>query len=111
MSKRIKKHIHLLSLICECNRRQRNALIQTLSKDQLLAICECVDNVLNGNVKLDSKVLRSVRGKRNQFREIRKRSVPTRLKKEALLQTGGALPALLIPAISIASALISALTR
>ena len=110
MSKRIEKNIHMLSLLCECRRNQRNAIIKTLTKDQLVAICECVDNVLNGNVKLDSKSLGTVRKKRNQFREMRKKSVPTKIKKEALIQTRGALPALLIPAISIASALISALT-
>lgn len=100
----------MLSLLCRCRRNQRNAIIETLTKDQLLAICECVDNVLNGNVELDSKSLGTVRKKRDQFREIRKKSVPAKIKKEALKQSGGALPALLIPAISIASALISALT-
>ena len=60
MSKCIENNLHLLNLLCNCNKKQRIALINTLNKDQLLAICECVDNVLRGNVHLDKSLYNKI---------------------------------------------------
>ena len=105
MSKRIQSNLHLLNLLCICNKKQRIALIETLNKDQLLAICECIDNVLGGNVHLDKSSYNKISSKRILLREIVKKKPTQRKKKQALLlvQVGGALPALLIPAISFSS--------
>ena len=109
MSKRIENNLHLLNLICNCNKKQRIALINTLNKEQLLAICECIDNVLKGNVHLDKASYDKIVRKRELLREIVKRK-PTQIKKKkALVQVGGALPALLIPAISLATSIIGSL--
>ena len=111
MSKRVQKNIHLLSLLCVCTKKQRNAILTTITKDQLIAICECVDNVLAGNVKLNQKDFDKIKKQKSLFREIRKKSVPPNVKKEYLVQSGGALPALLIPAITLATSLIGSLIR
>lgn len=109
MSKRITDNVHLLKLLCTCNNKQRLALIDTLNKDQILAICECVDNVLGGNVQLNKSTYNKINRKRNLLREIVKKKPTQKRKKQALVQVGGALPALLIPAISLASSLIGSL--
>ena len=109
MSKRIENNLHLLNLLCYCNKKQRIALIETLNKDQLLAICECIDNVLGGNVQLDKSSYNQIARKRHQFREVVKKTPSQIKKKKALIQVGGALPALLIPAISLAASIIGSL--
>lgn len=109
MSKRIESNSHLLNLLCTCNKRQRTAIIETLNKNQLLAICECVDNVLGGNVHLDKSSFNKIANKRKFLREIVKRKPSQKKKKQDLIQVGGALPALLIPAISLASSIIGGL--
>jgi len=111
MSKRIQNNQHLLNLLCTCNKKQRVALIQTLNKDQLFAICECIDNVLSGIVKLDKSTYKKIVGKRNFLREIIKKKPSQTKKKKDLIQVGGALPALLIPAISLATSIIGSLIR
>ena len=109
MSKRIENNRHLLNLLCYCNKKQRIALIETLNKDQLLAICECIDNVLGGNVHLDKTSYNKIASKRALLREIVKKKPTQRKKKLGLIQVGGALPALLIPAISLAASIIGSL--
>ena len=109
MSKRITDNLHLLNLLCTCNNKQRLALIETLNKDQILAICECVDNVLGGNVELNKATFNEINKKRKLLREIVKKKPSQRKKKQALVQVGGALPALLIPAISLVSSIIGSL--
>lgn len=109
MSKRIQNNLHLLNLLCNCNKKQRIALIETLNKDQLLAICECIDNVLGGNVHLDKASFKKIARNRHKLRELVKKRPSQIKKKEALIQVGGALPALLIPAISLASSIIGSL--
>lgn len=106
MSKRIENNLHLLNLLCTCNQKQRIALIETLNRDQLLAVCECIDNVLGGNVRLDKSSYNKTVRKRKLLREIVNKHPTKRYKKQALVQVGGALPALLIPAISLASSII-----
>ena len=109
MSKRIADNVHLLHLLCTCNNRQRIALIETLNKEQLLAICECVANVIEGNVHVNKSTYSKIFRKREILRELIKRKPSQIKKKRALIQVGGALPALLIPAISLATSIIGSL--
>jgi len=111
MSKRINNNLHLLNLLCTCNKKQRIAIIETLNKDQLLAICECIENVFNGAVELDDKTFATIARKRHIFRKILNKSPAQKRKKQDLVQTGGVLPALLIPAISLAASIIGSLIR
>ena len=111
MSQRIKDNLHFLNLLCICNNKQRIALIHTLDKSQLLAICECIDNILLGYVRLDKSCYNKIVRKRNLLRELSKKTPSQVKKKRALIQIGGALPALLIPAISLVTSIIGSLIR
>ena len=46
------KHRHLLCLISNCKNKLRKAIIKNSSKEEIYAICECVLNICNGNLKI-----------------------------------------------------------
>ena len=106
MSQRLKNNIALLHLLANCKKEQRDAILKTLARDQILAICECVHNILEGTVPIDNKTIKNLRRKREQLAKIRNKKVPLRQRKQLIIQTGGFLPGLLIPIISTAAGLL-----
>lgn len=65
------------------------------------SIVECIENVLDGNVKLDKNRIKKLKKYKNQLRKIYTSGKKWTSKKKVIVQTGGAfLPALLVPIIS-----------
>ncbi len=52
MSKWIKKHIKLLKFLKKAKPDERKVLLQTAENSLIFCLCECIKNVLNGNVNL-----------------------------------------------------------
>lgn len=74
-----------------------------MNKDQVKAICECVDNVLSGNIPIDSTTIKKLRRRRKALTAIRNKNIPLAEKKQLINQTGGFLPALLVPVLATAA--------
>lgn len=106
MSKRIKKHLELLKILKKANTKQRQALIQAADNSLILCICECIDNVLRGNVKLTAAKKQELAKYVTILRKIADRKTKVEAKRKLLVQKGGFLPALLAPVIGIAGSLI-----
>lgn len=106
MAKRFKKNLDYLSVLCKCKSKQRCTLLKTADKQLIQTICDCAENVLSGNVPLDSKskkklfkhkrLLRQLRGKKSWL-----------AKRSKLVQSGGFLPALLSPLLGIVGGLVT----
>jgi len=79
------------------SKKGRNKFFKECSKDCVMRICECIKNVLKGNVSLKSCHLKKLSRHRQSLRSLSAKST-TLAKRRKLLQKGGFLGALL-PAI------------
>lgn len=99
MSSRVKKHLPMLRALSTAPPKVVKAVIKSSDPDLLRALCECGLNVLKGNVKLSpSQKKKLCRHKHNLRHLIGKKT--SLKKKRIILQKGGFLGALLIPALS-----------
>ncbi len=106
MSKRLAKNIDYLRVLCKSNKRQRDGILKGADKELVYTICECIDNCLNGNVKLTGNQVAKLKRKKAVLRRLRDKKVSVTQKKKLLVQHGGFLSALLAPVIGIAGSLI-----
>lgn len=106
-SSKLKNNIVFLNFLCICNARQRKSIIGLASKDEILALTECCINILNGNVNLTDSERKSLRKHRKYIREISNK-IPISRKRKILVQSGGFLPLLLAPLLSILSSVAGA---
>lgn len=106
---RVLRNKTFLKFLNISNKKLKKHIISCASKDQIYSLCDCVFNILNGNIPLNKDHELLLYKKRNCLRILlRKSSVK---KKKKILQTGGFL-GILVPAIisglsSIISAFIS----
>jgi len=108
MSNRLRDNIELLKLLKKAKTpSQRNAIIEVAGNDLVYAICECIQNVLEGNVRLTSKRKAELAVYVDVLRDLADRKTKVEQKKKILKQKGGFLPALLAPVVGIASGLIA----
>lgn len=69
----------------------QRALIQAADREFMLCLCECVDNVIKGNVPLNEAQINKLRSKRHLLRKLCNRNLSLKTKKAALLQRGNGL--------------------
>ena len=97
-SNRYQKNRHYLCLLSGCKNKLKKAIVNGSSKEQIDAICECILNVCNGNIKLEEENFKKLRPYNRTFKKLLGRKLRTSDKKKIILQHGGFLP-ILIPAI------------
>jgi hypothetical protein len=107
MAQRIANNIDFLNLLCKAckSKARRRELITFANRDEIDAICECVENFLNGNVN-DKGLKKKMSKHKRLLRLLRDKKKSVKKKKDAIIQHGGFLPGLLIPLLSIASGII-----
>lgn len=102
MSKCVIKHIHLLNELAKAKPSQRKEILKNANFGLIKSIVECIENVLNGNVKLDKNHIKKLKRHKVQLRKINSSDKKWCSKKKVIIQSGGAfLPALLLPLISV----------
>jgi len=106
MSERMAKHYELLRLLSKANHKQRKALIENTNNEFIYCICECIQNLLKGNVPCSHVRRTKLKQSADVLRQIVHRRTPLKQKRELLVQQGGFLPALLAPIVGIAGGLI-----
>lgn len=52
MSKRVRENTNFLSLLYKADLKQRKALLGSISKEQLLALCEVILNIIKGVIPI-----------------------------------------------------------
>ncbi len=70
MSKRLKKNIELLKILKKAKPKQRKLLLEAAENGLIYCLCECIDNVLRGNVKLSSVRKRELGKHKDVLRKI-----------------------------------------
>lgn len=104
--KRLERNISLLDLLAKTTKAQRNALINTATKDQLQCICDCASNILNENVQLTPEELKKLRRFQGKLRYLANSDDKIENKK-VVIQNGGFLPVLLTPILSAAASILT----
>ena len=95
-----KNNLDSLSVICNSSKKLRSAIIASSDKNVILAICECILNVLNGNVKIDNDVLKKCKKYQHHLRTLVSPHTSVKRKKSILEQKGsGIWMSLLLPPI------------
>jgi hypothetical protein len=99
MSTRLRRNASLLQLLSKSTPAERKVILRRGGPDLTKTICECVQNVLNGNVKTTRRRLAALRRHKALLRRLAKGSLKSQ--SRYLAQTGGGafLPALLAAAI------------
>ena len=87
------------------------AIIGAADDNLICCLCECAQNILNGNVPLNKVHLRKLKRYKTDVRKLVQRRTGKHQKKK-ILQKGGFLPALLAPiALEVLSPLVSKILR
>ena len=92
-----RKEIEALERVKDC-KQKRNGILDRAGKELVHYICDCVLNVLNGNIPLEYEEKERLRRHRHCLRELVKKKNSDK-KRKHLIQEGGFLGAL-IPVLS-----------
>ena len=111
MSLRLKNNLHYLKALCNCKPSARKAILKQADGELINCICECVDNILKGNIKISKAQKKKLGRHSTSLVQLRNRKTGLKKKRELLIQKGGFLPALLAPIISVAGGLLSNLLQ
>ena len=106
MTKRLCRNLDFLKLLGGKNKSVRKKVLSDAKTDLLKCISDCCHNILNGNIEMTRKEIKSLKKYRQVIREVANKRIALRRKRKILLQHGGALPGLLIPILTIAGSLL-----
>jgi len=110
MSNRIKENLDFLRLLQAAKKPQRDALLSSIQPEQVNCLCEAAHNVLRGNVKLSADEKHKLCRYKGCIRKLAKANTSFHKRKELILkQRGGFFPALLGPALGLATSLLGGL--
>ena len=90
----------LLKVLSHCKPKIRNAILKNCENDLIHIICDCVYNVVKGNVPgfTQEKVNKLARHKTSLIKLSKK--VPIKEKRKILIQKGGGFPPFLLPLVA-----------
>jgi hypothetical protein len=95
-----KKNFDCLDLLGKSKPKLRKAILDNADNDVILAICECIMNLLNGKVKIDDSILNKTKKFKHQLRDLIRPHLSIKKKRSILVQKGsGVWLSLLIPPI------------
>ena len=87
--KRLRSKFLALHVLKTATPKMRKAIISSCDRELVLSMCECVLNVLNGNVRFSDCVARKLRKDRAVLRKVADKRVPLSGKKKLIVQRGG----------------------
>ena len=103
--KNVKKHLTHLQFLAHCSPKLRKLVLKNADKDLILAVCECMYNFMNGNVKVDENIMKKTQKHKNHLRKLFSDGSLSK-KKDVLVQHGGFLPILIPTILEVVSSLI-----
>lgn len=102
-----REQLRQLELIKICPRHLRKNLLKRLPSSGIKAICECILNVLKGNVLLSKQQKKCLSKHKNTLRQIANKRGSLFTKKKLILQKGGFLNVLIPAALTAITSLIN----
>ena len=104
MSECIHRNFQFLKNLNSCSGYKRKKILKTCTKDNINALTEVAHNVLKGNVTIDSEDKKAIKRHRDKVRNLAKKRVSFKKKRQQLTQKGGFLPRLLRPTLKFLAA-------
>lgn len=102
MSQCVLKSLHVLNKLAKAKPAERKQILESASLQLIKSIVECIENVLNGIVKLKKNCLNKLKRHKNTLLNIRTKGSRLAHKKKIIIQSGGSfLPLLLPPVLSV----------
>ena len=96
MSSRVKRQAPVLLTLAKAHPHVCKAILRGADKDLLQCLSECALNILRGNVKLAPTDKARLTKYKQKLRKVANKKVSLK-QKHRLVQTGGFVPALLLP--------------
>ena len=104
--KKVKTHIHCLRALCHLKPKQVKGVIENSDNDLIKCLIECAYNVAHGVVPVSPKTLSKLKKHKSKIRKIIDKGTKLKKKKKLLVQSGGFLPLLLAPIVSLVGGLV-----
>lgn len=102
MSQHVISHLPKLENLIKLTPRKRRDLLEKANLKFIKSIVECIENVMSGNIQLKRECREKLKKYKAVLRKIFNSGNKLKVKKEIIVQNGGAfLPALLAPVITI----------
>ena len=98
MSKRVHNHRDYLSVLSRCSPKIRKAILAEASPELINSIAECVLNVCHGNIPIPKRKKKTVNHYASKILN-KMKGMSIKKKHNVLVQNGGFLPAVIIPAL------------
>lgn len=106
--KRVIECLPTIKKIAKCRSLKRRIELLNEARDCIFhAISEISLNVLNGNISLTPYRRNKLKNHKNKIRKIALKTTPLAEKKKLIIQSGGFLPSLLIPSITLLADIIA----
>lgn len=98
MTQSVKSNSDVLKFLCKAKPQHRRAILKVADKKLVSCICECVHNILNGNIPLTKNQKNKLYAHKKTLRKINKKGDTFKVKKKIIEQKGsGFLPLILVP--------------
>ena len=94
---RLKKNINILKVLHDCNRVTREEILKVADQDLIDTICECMQNILKGKIKISKHLLKKMKQHQSAMEKIQSKKTEISRQKQLLIQNGGFLPPLIAP--------------
>lgn len=91
----------ILKALYHLNKSQRKAILKTADRSIVKAICECILNVISGNVKISTKNRKNLYKHKKLLRKLAnpKKKTSWKHRKQILIQRGAGILPLIIPTV------------
>ena len=89
MTKRVLKNIDYLKLLQCSSKSDRIRLLTGAKSDQINAICDCIKNILLGNIEITPSQKKKLQPKKNLLRRLADKKTKSKERKKLLIQQGG----------------------
>jgi len=108
---RLRRNYLLLKALKKASPSERKHLLRKCNDDFIKCLCDICYNICAGNCKISSKERRCLARNKKSIRNLTNKHKSINAKRNDLVQKGGFLSSLIVPAISVAASLIGELAR
>lgn len=105
MSERVQNNLQLLKQLKRVDSKKRNKILKTCSDDTISCLCECVYNLLQGNVPVTPRQLKTLSKHKRSLRTLASKKTTLKTRRR-ILQKGGFLPLIIGPLLGLLSTIV-----
>lgn len=88
MTKRMQRNLNWLKALHCCSKIEKEQLLKAAKPEAVNAICDCVHNVLRGNISLSPNEKKKLQSKKTILRKLASRKIKAPERKKILVQHG-----------------------